>query len=178
VITANTFKKESRMHTRTRKLAIVILLLSSFLLSTITAEAQANLNDWSRLNSVSAGTKLSVKLKSGKTVKGKLNSVSDTGLNLTVKNAPTDIKREDVLTVHQVSNKSVGKSTLIGLGVGGGIGAVVGIAGDASSNDNGFEKLDNSIAGGIAVLSAAAGAIVGYVVGKTGNKKVLLYEAK
>jgi small nuclear ribonucleoprotein (snRNP)-like protein len=154
------------------------MLLGSFLLSSITVGAQQNLNDWTRLNGLSAGSKLSVKLKSGKTIQGKLSNVSDSGLTLTVKNAPTEIKREDVLTVHQVSKKSTGKSTLIGLGVGAGAGAVVGLAADASSDSDGFEKIDNVAAGAVTVIGAATGAFVGYLLGRGGGKKYLIYEAK
>ena len=166
------------MHTRTQQLAIVIILLGSFLLSSITAGAQQNLSDWSRLNGLTAGSKLSVKLKSGKTVQGKLSNISDSSLTLTVKNAPTEIKREDVLTIHEVSKKSAGKSTLIGLGVGAGAGAVIGLAADASSDSGGFEKIDNVAAGGITVIGAATGALVGWLAGRGGGKKVLIYEAK
>jgi hypothetical protein len=166
------------MHTRTKHLATVIILLGSFLLSTITVAAQQDLSDWARLNSVTSGSKLSVKLKSGKTIQGKLSNVSDAGLTLTVKNTPTDIKRDDILTVHQVMKKSAAKSTLIGLGVGAGAGAVIGIAGDASSNDNGFEKIDNVAAAGVTVIGAATGALIGFLAGRGGSKKVLVYESK
>src|SRR5262245_42553129 len=120
------------MHSQTRRLLISFTLLSSFLLSSITSTAQDSLNDWSRLNPVTCGSKLSVKLKDGKTVDGKLSSVSDALLTLSVKNAPMELKREDVASVHQVKKASAGKSTLIGLGIGTGVGAVIGIAGDAS----------------------------------------------
>jgi len=166
------------MRIRTRQFAPLVILLISFLLSPLTLVAQTGRSDWSRLSSVAAGSKLSVKLRSGKKVDGTLSSVSDTALTLSVKNVATDVKRDDVLTVHQFAGKSAGKSTLIGLGVGTGVGAVVGIAADASNNDDGFEKIDNVAAAGITVAGAAAGAITGFVIGKTHKKKVLVYEAK
>jgi small nuclear ribonucleoprotein (snRNP)-like protein len=166
------------MRVRTRQIATIVILLTSFLLSPVTLAAQAVTNDWSRLNSVAAGSKLSVKLRNGQKVDGTLSSVSDTALMMNVKNASTEMKRDDVLSVHQVNGKSVGKSTLIGLGVGAGAGAVLGIAADASSDDNGLEGLDNAAATGITVLGAAAGAVAGFIIGKTGKKRVLLYLAK
>jgi small nuclear ribonucleoprotein (snRNP)-like protein len=165
------------MHTRTKQLATVIILLVSLLMAPLSVAAQQDLSDWARLNSVTAGSKLSVKLKSGKTVQGKFNSVSDSALTMMVKSKSTEIKREDVASVHQVMKKSATKSTLIGLGVGAGAGAAVGIAADASSKDNGFEKVDNVAAGAVTVLGAGAGALVGFLAGR-GGKKVLLYEAK
>ena len=166
------------MRIRTRQFAPLVILLISFLLSPLTLVAQTGRSDWSRLSSVAAGSKLSVKLRSGKKVDGTFSSVSDTALTLSVKNVATDVKRDDILTVHQFAGKSAGKSTLIGLGVGTGVGAVVGIAADASNNDDGFEKIDNVAAAGITVAGAAAGAITGFVIGKTHKKKVLVYEAK
>jgi len=133
------------------------------------------MSDWSRLNLVPAGSKLSIKLKSGKTVNGKLNSVSDATLNLTVKNVATELKREDILTVHQVIKKSAAKSTLVGLGLGAGAGTVVGVAADASSDSGGFEKIDNTAAGAAVVIGAAAGTITGWLIGR-GSKRVLVYQ--
>ena len=166
------------MRTKAPKATTITLILSLLFLSPVTLMAQTALSDWSRLNSVASGSKLSVKLKDGKTVEGSLRSVSDTGLSLTVKNNERQLRRDDVLTVHEVAPKSVKKSTLIGLGVGAGAGAAIGIAGDASGDDVGFEKLDNSIAAGVAVLGAGVGALSGFLIGRSGKKRVLLYESK
>jgi small nuclear ribonucleoprotein (snRNP)-like protein len=163
---------------RTKQLAISIVLLSSFLLSSLTLAAQDNTSDWSRLNSVTAGSKLSVELKNGKTVKGKLSNVSDALLTLTVKNAPMELRREDVLSVHQIVKKGATKSALIGLGVGAGAGAVIGVAGDASSSSGGFEKIDNVAAAAVTVLGAAAGALTGFLIGRGSSKRVLIYQAR
>jgi len=165
------------MRTPTRQITVVLALLLSFLLSPVTLLAQSGINDWSRLSSVTSGTKLSVKLKDGKKVEGTLAEVSDSSLSLTVKNARKELRREDVESVHELSKKSAAKATLIGLGVGAGAGAAIGLAGDASSDD-GFETVDNSIAGAIAVVGAGAGALAGFLIGKSGKKRVLLYESK
>lgn len=162
------------MRIPTKRIAIIVVLMS-FLLAPINLAAQTGMNDWSRLNSVASGTKLSVKLKDGKKVDGTLDSVSDTTLSLTVKNARRELRREDVATVHERSKKSAAKSTLIGLGVGAGAGAALGVA--AETNDDQLETKD-SVAAGIAVVGAGIGALTGFLIGKTGNKPVLLYEAK
>ena len=119
-----------------------------------------------------------MELKSGKKAEGKLANVSDVALTLTVKNAPLELKREDVLSVYQITKKSAAKSTLIGLGVGAGVGALIGVAGDASSNAGSFEKIDNVAAGIVTVIGATAGAVAGFVIGKSGTKRVLIYRAK
>jgi hypothetical protein len=41
-----------------------------------------------------------------------------------------------------------------------------------------FEKLDRAATGVLAAAGRGVGALVGYLVGRGGNKRVLLYEAK
>ena len=167
------------MRIRTRQFATIVILLTSFLLSPVTLVAQVGTNDWSRLNSVANGSKLSVKLKTGKKMDGTFSSVSDTALTLMVKNASTEVKRDDVRSVHQVGGTSVTKSTLIGLGAGAGAGALLGAVGAASDDDNSFGDINDGVAAGIVtVMGATAGAITGFIIGMTRKKHVLLYEAK
>lgn len=167
------------MRIRTRQFATIVILLTSFLLSPVTLTAQVATNNWSRVTSVATGNKLSVKLKNGKKMDGTFSSVSDTALTLMVKNISTEIKRDDIRTVHQVGGTSVTKSTLIGLGAGAGAGALLGAVGAATDDDNSFGDINDGVAAGITtVLGAAAGAITGFVIGKTRKKRVLVYEAK
>ena len=161
----------------TKQIAIIVVLVLSFVLSPVSVMAQTGTNDWSRLSTVASGTKLSVKLKDGKKIEGKFANVSDGSLSLTVKNAPKEIRREDIATVHQVSKKGAGKATLIGLGVGAGVGAGLAIASERNDNDTFFETPD-SISAGFVALTAGVGALAGFLIGRTGNKRVLLYESK
>lgn len=166
------------MRIRTRQIATIVILIS-FLLSPATLVAQAVTNDWSRVTSVSAGNKLSVKLKNGKKIDGTFSSVSDTALTLMVKNTSTEIKRDDIRSVHQVGGTSVTKSTLIGAGAGAGAGALLGAVGSVADDDEGFVDLnDGAVTAGLAVLGAGAGAITGFIIGKTRKKRVLIYEVK
>ncbi len=160
-----------------RRSAIIVVLLLSFLLSPVTLVAQTGTNDWSRLSSATSGTKLSVKLKDGKKVEGTLTGVSDTSLSLTVKNVAKEIRREDIASVHGVSKKGAGKATLIGMGIGAGVGAGLGIASEQNDNDSFFETKD-SVTAGVIVLAAGIGALTGFLVGRSGKKRVLLYESK
>lgn len=164
------------MRSRRQQFAAVILV-ASVLLSTATVAGQTQSNDWSTVSSVSSGTRLTVKLKNGKSINGEFRSASDTTLSLTVKNAPMEIKREEVATVHEVTKKSAAKATLIGTAAGAGAGAAAGAISD-SNNDDGFEKLDSAATGVLAVAGAGAGALVGFLVSRSGNKRVLVYEAK
>ncbi|HET7112392.1 MAG TPA: hypothetical protein VFI57_02055 [Pyrinomonadaceae bacterium] len=159
----------------TKQIAIIVVLLFSFLLSPVTLVAQTRTNDWSRLNTVATGTKLSVKLKDGKKAEGTLTAVTDTSLSLTVKNAAKEIRREDIATVHEVSKKGAGKATLIGMGIGAGVGAGLGLA--AETNDDSLEVKD-AVTAGMVVLGAGIGALTGFLIGRSGKKRVLLYEFK
>jgi small nuclear ribonucleoprotein (snRNP)-like protein len=159
------------------RITISLALVAALLLSSATVSAQlstAPTSDWSRLNAVTAGSKVSVKLKSGKTVDGKLSGVSDAALSLTIKDKPVDVKREDVLSVYQIKKKSVAKATLIGLGVGAGAGLAIGVAGRSKDN---LVNLNNPVTAGLTVLGAAAGALTGFLIGRTGGKRVLIYQA-
>ena len=167
------------MRIRTRQFATIVILLTSFLLSPVTLVGQVATNDWSRVTSVLAGNKLSVKLKDGKKIDGTFSSATDTSLTLLVKNASTDVKRDDIRTVHQVGGTSVTKSTLIGLGAGAGAGALLGAVGEATDDDNSFGDINGpAVAAGLTVLGATAGALTGFIIGKTRKKRVHLYESK
>jgi hypothetical protein len=114
-----------------------------------------------------------VKLKTGKTVEGKLTGVSDDGLSLTAGGKATDLKTVDVLRVYRVGGSSAGKAALIGAAVGAGTGAAVG----ASGGDEGFGPSNGVFAAGFAVLGGGAGALIGYAVGRSRHKRVLVYDA-
>ena len=158
---------------------VTIALVASLLVSSVSVMAQGNTNDWSKVTAIAGGSNLSVKLKNGKTFKGTLNSASDSTLSLTVKNAPVEIKREDVASVHEVIKKgSGGKGALIGTAVGAGAAAGLGAIGDASNDDGFTEGIDNAIVAGMVVIGAGIGAIAGYFIGRRGSKRVLVYEAK
>ena len=158
------------------RLFVTLAVVASLLLSAVTVAAQGQTNDWSRVTALATGSNLSVKLKNGKTIKGPLSSVNDSMLSVTVKNAPVEIKREEVRTVHEVVKKgSGGKGALIGSAVGAGAGAGLGVAADAT--DNALE-VHNGIVAGMAVLGAGVGALAGYFIGRSGSKRVLIYEAK
>jgi hypothetical protein len=158
-----------------RRWTISLVLAASLLLSNA-ASAQnttAPSGDWSALKAVAAGSKLAVKLKSGKTVEGRLTGMSDAALSLTVNDRPTDIKAEEVQRVYRVGGSSAAKGALIGLAAGAGAGAAVG----ASGGDEGFGPSNGVFAAGFAVLGGGAGALAGYAIGRSKRKRVLIYEA-
>jgi len=162
------------MRIQIRQFATLVILLTSLLLSPVTLMAQATTGDWSRVSSVPTGSKLSVKLRNGNKVDGKLSSVSDTAVTLMVKNTSMELKRDDIRTVHLVGGKSAKKGALIGLGVGAGTGALVGGVIDASGDNFPLATGVTTAIG--TILGAGLGALGGALIGR--GKRVLLYEAK
>lgn len=157
-------------------LAICLVLAASLSLPSVTTAqtSTAPTGDWSAIKTVGQGDKLDVKLKSGKTIKGRLVSVSDTALSLSVKDKTTDISRDDVQSVYRVKGKSATKSTLIGAGAGAAVGAGIGAA--TSDNDD-FIFSRGQATAIVAALGAGVGAIAGFAIGKAGRKRVLIYDA-
>ena len=91
-----------------------------------------------------------------------------------VKNTSTELKRDDIRTVHLVGGKSAKKGALIGLGVGAGTGALIGGVIDASGDNFPLAKGVTTAIG--TILGAGLGALGGALIGR--GKRVLLYEAK
>jgi len=162
------------MRLGSRALAISLALTASLLLPSVapaqTTPAQAR--DWSALRSVETGSKLYVKLKGGKAVKGRLSGVTDAALSLSVHGKATDFGREDVLGVYRIKNKSAATPTLVGMGVGAGIGAAVG-----ASGDDDFVISRGAGAAAVGAVGAGLGALVGYALGRGRSRRVLVYEA-
>ena len=48
----------------------------------------------------------------------------------------------------------------------------------SANDDSGFEKIDHAATAALAIVGAGSGALVGYLIGRGGNKRVLVYEAK
>ena len=157
-------------------LAVSLILAASLLLPPVTPAqtSPAPTGDWSALKTVGTGDKLEVKLKSGKTVKGRMAGVSDTALSLTVNDRATEVGRDDVQSVYRVKSKSATKATLIGAGAGAAVGAAVGAA---TSDDNDFIFSRGQSAAIVGAVGAGVGAIAGFAIGKSGRKRVLVYDA-
>jgi hypothetical protein len=166
--------RKSPMSNKTR-LLISFSLVVSTLLSPAALCAQTSTGDWSAVRNLPNDSRVSVRLKTGKTVDGKIASVTETTITLANKKQG-EIRREDVQTVHQLIKQSAMPATLIGAGVGAGIGAGIGAAADAT--DDGFEKIDHAVTVGLAVVGAVVGAVGGYFIGRKASKRVLIYESK
>jgi hypothetical protein len=132
---------------------------------------------WEGLKAVPPGDEVSVRLRNGQKLKGRLISVSDTTLTLAQGKMTTDVTRGDALRVHRVISKSAKRATLIGLGIGagvGGLGSGVAAATASGSGEPGEYGLAVLIYG---VIGAGVGALTGYIVGSR-KHQALIYETR
>ena len=157
--------------------ALILTLVTAFAHAPVVTAQNTNVErGWSTLQAVPAGTKLSIKTKSGETVKGELRSVTDKGLTLSHKNKTIELERDNIQKAYRESGRSVGKATLIGLGAGAGIGAAIGGAiGAGRPHESGEGALPALMLG---TGGAIIGTVTGLVTGLLRNKQVLVYEAK
>lgn len=161
-------------------ISFALILCLALPLVAVAGQSNTPPSDWSVVQSVPVGDKLSVKLKDGKKVEGRLRAVSDATLTLDRGNKSSDFDRNSIARVQRyVSNsvgKSIGKSTAIGAGVGFGAGAGLGLAAGQ------YEDIETaSLVGIFGAIGAGLGAAIGAIAGAasaTGRKKVLIYEVK
>jgi hypothetical protein len=153
-------------------LVFVLSLLPS---AAVCAQEQAapTADAWTAVTAVEHGDELAVKLKNGRTLKGRSDGVSDTLLRLKRGGKSTDINRADVLRVYRVVGKSHKKGTVTGAIVGGSIGGVLGGIG-CSDEEFCFSPEYALISG---ALLAGIGALIGFAA-SGGHKRVLIYDAR
>jgi len=135
------------------------------------------LNNWTNVAAVPSGQKLIIELNSGKRLNGKLGAVTEMSLSIVRGKKSEDINRSDIRKVHRESGTSVGKSMLVGTGIGGGSGAIIGAAvgGCERSDFVCFSRGEAAAVG--AVIGASIGAVTGVVIGLIRHKQTLIYEA-
>ena len=158
-------------------IAAVLLLVNSA--HTMARQGVESARGWEAAKAIPPGERLSIRLKDGKSVEGRLSRISDATLTLEREKQNIEMNRDSIAKVYRLIKRSAGKSiarsTAIGAGIGFGIGAGVGIWGGS------YEDLET--AGLVAILGGAGagiGAGVGAIVGAFGSKRrrVLVYEWK
>jgi hypothetical protein len=169
------------MKARRKGAIVVAFAVMAMLAKPQVAFAQAPpapiIGSWEGLKSIPPGDEVSVRLRNGQTLKGRLISVSDTALTLTRGDLTTDVTRGDALRVHRVISKSAKRATLIGLGIGagvGGLGSGVAAASASGSGEPGEYGLAVLIYGAI---GAGVGALIGYITGSRKHRE-LIYETR
>ena len=163
---------------KSRTLASLMVAFTVLVSVTPALAQQGNASsDWSTVMAISPGEKLSIELKDGKKIKGRLRTVSDSMLTLDRDSKTSDLSRDSISRVYRLvgsAGKSVGKAAAIGAGIGAGAGVGVGIA------SGGYETLSRGeVAGILGLVGAGIGAGIGAIVGGLGSKetRVLVYQS-
>jgi len=129
---------------------------------------------WEGIKAVPPGDEVAVRLRNGQNLKGRLISVSDTALTIEHGANTTDVTRGDALRVHRVISKSAKRWTLIGLGIGAGIGMIGSVVTAKTGGGEGDADLWALVAG---AFGAGVGALTGYIVGSR-KHRALIYETR
>jgi hypothetical protein len=165
---------------KTRKISAVVV---AFALMAALAKPQITFaqvtpapirGSWEGLKAIPPGDEVSVRLRNGQKLNGRLISVSDTALTLANGNITTDVTRGDALRVHRVISKSAKRSALIGLGIGAG----TGLGGAAIFAHTGGRGGEADLWALVAVVAGSGGgALIWYIMGSR-KQKALVYETR
>lgn len=160
-----------------RNVAILNILLAIALIYAPVAAARqsASSGEWETVKAVPQGAELLIKLKDGQSLRGKLTSVTDTALSITVKNRNTEtVDRNRVSEVYHLRGKAEkAKYALIGAGVGAAVGGGIGASKNSRESDDGEIYTVIGI-----TLGAGIGALTGFLFGLGRRKRVLIYQAR
>jgi hypothetical protein len=169
------FKQKIQEDTMKRRTAIASLLLAVLIYPPLAMAQQPGApGDWSVVQNVPPGDELVDQLKDGKSVKGKVASVTSDELSLTRKNKTETVRRDSISQIHHLKRKAEkGKYAAIGAGIGAGAGLGIGLAKNSPPVDDGeiYPKVG-------AILGAGIGAVGGFLFGQAKRKRVLIYQAR
>jgi len=150
------------------------MLLAISLVCTPLVVGQQRSNDWNSVQAISAGAKLLIKLRDGKSSEGKFTSATDTSVQIERKGKVETLTRDSIFQIYEVKRKAEkGKFALIGAGIGAGTG--LGIGATKVSRDKDDSELYPKVG---AMLGAGIGAVGGLLFGSARRKRILIYEMK
>jgi len=122
----------------------------------------ADPNEWTNLRSLQRGDRVRIVRADQSSLDGEFDNVNNTGITIDTA-GPTKLAKDDVLRVSVRKGMSRGKRTLIGAGIGLGVGGAVAAGVATHSNDEG---LFGGPAGGFMTVIAVGGAgLIGTLVG-------------
>lgn len=155
-----------------------LLFFSSMNPSLLCAQGvpQARVGAWEDVQKIPPGDELEVRLKTDRTVEGRLSSSTDSKLALLRRGQVTEVDRADVARIKRVVPKSAARSTLTGAGVGAGTMAGLTAIVIAADNAGGDGSEAAAAIVGLGLIGAGIGALVGGAFGLR-KKKVLVYES-
>lgn len=137
------------------------------------AFAQQARGDWTAVQSLPADADISIRLKSGKKVRGEFLNATDNELTITRKGKGESFAKDDIAEIERLERKAEkGKYALIGAGIGTATGGGIGAAKASGASDDGGVYTVAGVA-----LGAGIGALGGLLFGEGKRKHVLVYQA-
>jgi hypothetical protein len=156
-----------------KPVATLVILSLIFASAGFAQDRSLNAPTWSVLNSIAVGQSLQVDMKEGKSIKGRLDKISNAALELTVDGKAFSCQSDHIKRIYVLRERSIGRKTIIGAAVGAGGGAAFGAIvgrGDSWMFPHGYWT----------AVSAAVGLMIGAITGLalgSRQKKDLVYEA-
>ncbi len=118
------------------KLSLVILPILVTMVSIPLFAQQRPNQSWDDLNRLQAGQKVQVVQMDMKSLKGRFLGFSEEAISVRVKEDEVAVARADVLRISLRGKPKRLRNTVIGMGIGAGLGLAVGAVGDARSGGN------------------------------------------
>lgn len=136
-------------------------------------QSQARKDNWNAVSSVMAGSELQIRLKDGKSIRGRYISSTDSELVLSYKNTFMQIQSDKVRRVYVLTPNS--RSNVAAKGAA--YGSLLGLAGVKGVSDESGDSLPPWAAMiSLALFGVGIGAFIGFLVAKP-YKRTLIYEA-
>jgi hypothetical protein len=159
-----------------RTVTIACLVAVSLVISSLAPAAfaqQPPSGDWTAVRSLPNDEDISIKLKTGKTVRGEFLSATENELTITRKGKGESFAKDTIAQIYRLKRKAEkGKYAAIGAGIGAGTGLGIGLAKNSPPVDDGEIY---PVVG--TILGAGIGAISGLLFGHGKRKHVLIYQA-
>lgn len=155
-----------------RKLWILVFVLAM----PCAAFGQTDRSSWEALSALGAGHKIQVVEMNSKKVSGAFVNVTDAGISLQAAGGEQTIARQDVRRVKLMENKHRLRNTAIGAAVGAGVGAGIGAASFQDCRGQAF-CIQPGGRGAVAGIGAAAGGVIGAIVGALWPSHQTIYRA-
>ena len=155
-----------------KSVAMSLIIYLTFPSLSVALDPSPPQTDWAILKSIAPGQPLQLDTTAGKSVVGPLERVTDSTLEVRVHGSVSVIQATEVARVYVLRERRAGKSTLIGMAIGGGSGAAVGAI--AGARDNFFGP--GAWVGTLTAAGVLVGGLIGIGVGSR-QKKELVYEA-
>src|SRR5260221_2986825 len=150
----------------------IAALLTIAILPATAAGSEEDSAAWQNLRQLSAGQKIEVTKKDGKSLKGDFIGFTDESIRLQGKRQEVSVARMDVLRVRTNPDRGL-RNTLISAAIGAGGGLAVGAALSERLSD--FPNLKPAAYGLCGAVGALVGALIGSVVGA---RHSTIYSAK